>query len=67
MTIIALVFLLIALLMVISAFFPNWAFAAGPVVSPNRVIGLVIGLVVLFVIYLIVVALFGAGPLLARP
>lgn len=61
MSLVALVFLLIALLMVISAFFPNWNFAGGPVVGPNRIIGLIIGLVVLFIVYLIVVALFGSG------
>lgn len=61
MSIIALVFLLIALLMVISAFFPNWNFAGGPAVTPDRIIGLIIGLVVLFLVYLIVVALFGGA------
>lgn len=66
MSIIALIFLLIALLMVISAFFPAWNFGAGPVVTPNRLIGLVIGLVVLYICYLIVGALFGAGPVLAH-
>lgn len=61
MSIIQLVFVLIALLMVIGAFFPNWNFQAGPVISPNRLIALLIGLLVLFVVYLIVVALFGTG------
>lgn len=64
MGVVALVFLLIALLMVISAFFPSWAFSAGPVVTPNRMVGLIISLVVLFIVYLIVVALFGGGPVL---
>lgn len=64
MSVIALVFLLIALLMVLSAFFPAWNFSAGPVVTANRVVGLVVGLVVLWIVYLIVLALFGAGPLL---
>lgn len=63
MGVIALVFLLIALLMVLATFFPAWNFAAGPVVAVNRIIGLVIGLIVLYVIYLIVLALFGGVPL----
>lgn len=66
MSAIALIFLLIALCMVLSAFFPGWAFNAGPVVTPNRLIGLVIGLVVLYICYLIVLSLFGAGPVLAH-
>jgi hypothetical protein len=61
MNIVALVFLLLALLIVISAFFPSWNFTGGPVIAPNRIIGLVIALVVLFIVYLIVVALFGAA------
>lgn len=66
MSVIALVFMLIALLMVISAFFPGWAFASGAVLAPNRIVGLLIGLVVLYLVYLIVVALFGVGPSIAR-
>lgn len=66
MAVVALVFLLIALLMVLTAFFPAWNFSAGPAVSVNRIIGLVIGLVVLYIIYLIVIALFGGGPILAH-
>lgn len=62
MSIIALVFLLLALLMVISAFFPAWNFSAGAIVTPNRIIGLLISLVVLFIVYVIVQALFGVGP-----
>lgn len=61
MSIVALVFLLIALLIVISAFFPNWNFSGGPVVTPNRMVGLIIALVVLFIVYLIVAALFGTA------
>jgi hypothetical protein len=67
MPVVELVFLLIALLMVISAFFPNWNFSGGPVVTANRVIGLVIGLIILFIVYLIVVALFGAALTVGRP
>jgi hypothetical protein len=65
MSIVALVFLLIALLMVLGALFPSWNFT-NPVVTPNRIIGLVIGLVVLFIVYLIVVALFGSGVVVTR-
>jgi hypothetical protein len=67
MPIIQLIFLLIALLMVISALFPAWNFAAGPSVAVNRLIGLLIGLVVLYIVYLIVVALFGGGPVRLLP
>lgn len=66
MAVVALVFLLIALLMVLTAFFPAWNFSAGPAVAVNRIIGLVIGLVVLYIIYLIVIALFGGGPVLTH-
>jgi hypothetical protein len=57
-----LLFLLIALLMVISAFFPSWNFAAGPAVEVSRRVGLLIGLIILYILYLIVVSLFGGGP-----
>ena len=46
--------------MVIAVFFPNWNFST-VVVTPGRLIALLIGLVVLFLVYLIVVALFGAA------
>jgi hypothetical protein len=62
MGLVALIFLLLALLIVISALWPNWNFTAGPVMTPNRIIGLIIALVVLFLIYLLVVTLFGGGP-----
>lgn len=59
MNIVAVIFLLIALLMVIAALFPNGNFTS-PTVTVNRVIGLIIGLVLLFIVYLIVEALFGS-------
>lgn len=62
MGIVQLVFLLIAVLMVIGTLFPDWNFSRGPVIAPNRLIALVIGLVVLFILYLIVLSLFGPGP-----
>lgn len=67
MGVIALIFLLIALLMVLAAFFPAWNFSAGPVVTPGRIIGLVVGLVVLYLIYLIVLALFAGVPFGLHP
>lgn len=67
MSVIALIFLLIALLMVVATFFPSWNFAAGPAVAINRVIGLLIGLVVLYIVYLIVLALFAGVPFGLHP
>ena len=55
--IVTLLFLLIALLMVVYTFFPAWRFDAGPVVGVGRVIGLLIGLVVLYIVYLLVLAI----------
>lgn len=66
MTLVALIFLLLALLIVIGTLFPGWNFAAGPLLSPNRIIGLIVGLVVLFIVYIVVVALFGGGPVVGR-
>lgn len=64
-TIVALLFLLIALLMVVYTFFPGWSFAA-PVLSVGRIIGLVIGLVVLYIVYLLVMAILGTAVGLPR-
>lgn len=55
--VVTLLFLLIALLMVIYTFLPTWDFP--PVVSIPRIIGLVVGLIVLYLVYLIVMAILG--------
>lgn len=66
MTIIALLFLILALITVVSWLWPNWAFTAAPVITPRTLIGLIITLIVLYLVYLVVVALFGPGPPVAR-
>lgn len=66
MTLVGLIFLLIALLLVVSVLFPSWNFRNGPALTVNALITLIISLLVLFVIYLLVVALFGAGPVISR-
>lgn len=59
MPVIALIFLLVALLWVLSCILPNWS--GPPVVTPGSLVRCLIGLVVIFLLYLIVVALFGAA------
>ena len=60
MNVVQLVFLLLALLYVLSCLFPGWNWPMQ--VSPPVFVRIVIGLLVIFILYLIVVALFGAGP-----
>jgi hypothetical protein len=57
--IVKLLFLLIALLMVVYTFFPTWNMP--PVVAIPRIIGLVVGLIVLYLVYLIVVSILAAA------
>ena len=66
MGIVQLVFVLIALLVVISVLFPGWRFGAGPVLTPNTLIGLIMALLILFIVYLLVLALFGGVNLAVR-
>jgi hypothetical protein len=53
--IVTLLFLLIALLMVAWTFFPTWTMP--PVLSIPRILGLVAGLIILWIIYIIVVSI----------
>lgn len=59
MPVIALIFLLLALLWVLACILPNWS--GPPVLTPGTLVRCVIGLIVLFVLYLIVVALVGTA------
>lgn len=65
MTLVGLIFLLLAILLVVSVLFPSWNFRNGLVLTVNAIVTLIISLLVLFIIYLIVVALFGAGPIIS--
>lgn len=57
--IVQILFLLIALLLIVYTFFPNW----GPpvVISIPRIILLLVGLVVLYLIYLVVMSILVAA------
>lgn len=60
--IIGLLFLLIALMMVIYTFLPNWPAQSTPVVNIARIVGLIIGLVVLYLVYVLVLAIVSHLP-----
>lgn len=59
MDIVALIFLVLALVMVVTAFFPSWNFDGGFVFSFGRLLALLLGLIVLYLIFLIVESMFG--------
>jgi hypothetical protein len=62
-TLVRLIFFLIALLVVLYCIFPRYAFDAGPVLTLGTLLRVVVGLVILFVIYLLLTGLFlGALP-----
>lgn len=58
-TIIQILFILIAVGMIVSAFFPSWNFNAGPVVAASRLFGLAVALVILVIIYLLIMMVVG--------
>jgi hypothetical protein len=55
--VITLIFLLLVLLWLLSCFLPNWTLPL--VLTPGSMIRCIIGLLVLFVLYLIVTGFFG--------
>lgn len=65
LAVVQLLFLLIALLLVVNAFWPGWNFNVGPTFAVRALIVLLIELVVLYIAYLIVLAIFGLGTGLA--
>lgn len=62
MNLIGLIFLLLALLWVLSCILPSWTLPL--VLTPASLVRCIVGIVVLFVIYLIVTAFFGGVPIL---
>jgi len=58
-TLIQVLFVLIGLAMVVACFFPNWNFSQ-PVVVAQRIFGLIVGLIVLFILYYVVMLLLGS-------
>jgi hypothetical protein len=59
MGILELVFLLLAVLWILSCILPNWS--GPPALTPATLMRCIIGLIVLFIVYIIVGALFGAA------
>lgn len=59
MSVIALIFLLLALLWLLYSIWPNWS--GPPVLTPWSLVRCIVGLIVLFILYLIFVALFGTA------
>ena len=57
LTLIQILFVLIALAMVVGTFFPDWNFSA-PVVNARRLFSLLFGLVILALVYVVLVYLF---------
>jgi hypothetical protein len=67
MTVVQLIFLILGLLIVLTGIFPTPSrWTEGPVVTPQRALGIVLALVLLFLIYLVFAALFGQGPVVSR-
>lgn len=55
--IVGLIFLLLALLWILSCILPNWS--GPPVLTPGSLVRCIVGLIVLLILYFIVVALLG--------